>query len=46
MGRINNNIEMLGSRYFSKKNFLRAGKEYNLQGLQSGIFQRLGCSSN
>ena len=42
MGRINNNIEMLGSRYFSKHNFLRAGKEYNLQGLQSGIFQRLG----
>lgn len=45
MGRLNNNIEMLGSKYFSKNNFLRAGKEYNLQALQSGIFQRLGSAA-
>ena len=45
MGRINNNIEMLGSRYFTKKNYLRASKEYNSQGLQSGIFQRLGAAA-
>ena len=45
MGKINNNIEMLGSRYFSKKNYLRAAKEYNLQGLQSGLFQRLGAAA-
>lgn len=45
MGRLNNNIEMLGGRYFSKKNFLRAGKEYNLQALQSGIFKRLGTAT-
>ena len=45
MGRLNNNIEMLGSRYFSKKAFLRAGKQYNLQGLQSGVLQRLGTAA-
>tara|TARA_R100000935_G_scaffold54722_1_gene83882 strand:+ start:1092 stop:6785 length:5694 start_codon:yes stop_codon:yes gene_type:complete len=44
MGRINNGIEMLGQRYFSKSDYIRASKEYNTQGLQSGIFQRLGAA--
>ena len=44
MGRINNGIEMLGQRYFSKSDYIRASKEYNIQGLQSGIFQRLGAA--
>jgi len=41
MGRINNNIEMLGSRFFSKKNYFRASKEYNITALP-GIIQRTG----
>jgi len=45
MGRINNNIEMLGGRFFDKSAYMRASKEFNLQGLQSGIFQRLGSAT-
>ena len=45
MGRINNGIEMLGSRFFPKADYLRATKEYNTMGLQSGIFQRLGAAT-
>jgi len=41
MGRINNNIEMLGSRFYSKKSYLRASKEWNVNGLQS-IIKRTG----
>jgi hypothetical protein len=39
MGRINNGIEMLGSRYFSKQNYARASKEYNINGV-SGLLTR------
>jgi len=39
MGRINNGIEMLGSRYFSKQNYARASKEYNIQGI-TGLLTR------
>ena len=39
MGRINNGIEMLGSRYFSKQNYARASKEYNIQGI-AGLLTR------
>jgi len=39
MGRINNGIEMLGSRFFSKQNYARASKEYNIQGV-SGLLTR------
>ena len=39
MGRINNGIEMLGSRYFSKQNYARASKEYNVHGV-SGLLTR------
>ena len=39
MGRINNNIEMLGSRFFSKKSYFRASQEYNLTALP-GIIKR------
>ena len=41
MGKINNNIEMLGSRFFSKKSYFRASKEYNVTALP-GIIQRTG----
>jgi len=41
MGRINNNIEMLGGRFFSKKNFLRAGGEWNKQAI-TGLVERTG----
>jgi hypothetical protein len=43
MGRINNNIEMLGSRFFSKKNYFRASTEYNVTALPA-IIQRTGSS--
>jgi len=39
LGRINNGIEMLGGRYFSKKDYARATKEYNTKGI-SGILER------
>ena len=41
MGRINNNIEMLGSRFFSKKAYMRASKEYNTVALP-GMIKRTG----
>ena len=41
MGRINNNIEMLGSRFYSKQNFFRASREYNTVALP-GIIMRTG----
>ena len=41
MGRVNNNIEMLGSRFYSKKNYMRASKEYNITALP-GIIKRTG----
>ena len=40
MGRINNGIEMLGSRYFSKQNYVRASKEYNTTGVK-GLLDRV-----
>lgn len=40
MGRINNGIEMLGSRYFSKQNYARASKEYNTTGVK-GLLDRV-----
>jgi len=39
VGRINNNIEMLGSRFYSKKNYFRASEEWNKQAV-SGILHR------
>ena len=39
MGRINNGIEMLGSRFFSKQNYARATKEYNIHGI-AGLLTR------
>ena len=39
VGRINNNIEMLGSRFYSKKNYFRASEEWNKQAVQ-GILHR------
>jgi hypothetical protein len=41
MGRINNNIEMLGSKFYTKKNYMRASKEYNTVALP-GIIKRTG----
>tara|TARA_R110000796_G_scaffold185_14_gene766 strand:+ start:3576 stop:9521 length:5946 start_codon:yes stop_codon:yes gene_type:complete len=41
MGRINNNIEMLGSRFFSKKAYMRASKEWNTVALP-GMIKRTG----
>ena len=41
MGKVNNNIEMLGGRFFSKKNYFRASKEYNITALPA-IIQRTG----
>jgi hypothetical protein len=43
MGRINNGIEMLGSRYFSKQNYARASKEYNVQGIP-GLLTRTSAA--
>ena len=43
MGRINNGIEMLGSRYFSKQNYARASKEYNTQGIP-GLLSRTSAA--
>lgn len=37
LGRINNNIEMLGSRFFPKKSYMRAVGEYNTIALPSLI---------
>jgi len=44
VGRINNNIEMLGSRFYSKKNYFRASKEWNTQAV-SGILERTAIGS-
>jgi hypothetical protein len=44
MGRINNGIEMLGSRYFSKQNYARASKEYNTEGMK-GILNRISTGA-
>jgi len=33
IGRVNNNIEMLGSRFYTKRSFLRASKEFNKRAL-------------
>ena len=43
MGRINNGIEMLGSRYFSKQNYVRATREYNVQGIP-GLLNRTSAA--
>lgn len=43
LGRINNGIEMLGSRYFSKQNYARASKEYNTQGIP-GLLTRTSAA--
>ena len=43
MGRINNGIEVLGSRYFSKKNYARATREYNTQGIP-GLLSRTSAA--
>ena len=44
VGRINNNIEMLGSRFFSKGNYFRASKEWNRQAV-TGILHRTAVGS-
>lgn len=44
LGRINNGIEMLGSRYFSKQNYARASKEYNVHGI-SGLLTRTSMAA-
>lgn len=44
MGRINNNIEALGQRFFSKKSYLRASKEYNTTAVPA-MFERIGAGS-
>ena len=44
MGRINNNIEMLGQRFFSKKAYLRASKEYNTVAVPA-MFERIGSGA-
>jgi len=35
IGRVNNNIEMLGGRFFNRSNFLRSSKEFNKKALYS-----------
>ena len=37
IGRINNNIEMLGQRYFSREAYLRATAEFNKSALQDAV---------
>lgn len=44
LGRINNNIEMLGQRFFSKKAYLRATKEFNTNAIP-GMFERIGSGA-
>ena len=44
LGRINNGIEMLGSRYFAKKSYVRATKEYNIEGTK-GILDRVSAGA-
>jgi len=43
MGRINNSIETLGSRFYDRKDMLRAIKEYNTKGI-SGILSRTSAA--
>jgi hypothetical protein len=44
MGRINNGIEVLGSRYFAKKSYARATREYNVEGTK-GILDRVSTGA-
>ena len=44
MGRINNGIEVLGSRYFAKQSYVRATKEYNVEGTK-GILDRVSAGA-
>ena len=44
LGRINNGIEMLGSRYFSKQSYARATKEYNTEGVK-GLLNRVSAGA-
>ena len=37
IGRINNNIEMLGGRFYNKRSYIRASAEWNKKGLMSLI---------
>ena len=42
MGRINNGIEVLGGRFFSKESYLRATREYNTEGIK-GLLDRVSA---
>ena len=44
MGRINNGIEVLGSRYFSKQSYVRATREYNTEGVK-GLLDRVSAGA-
>jgi hypothetical protein len=44
MGRINNGIEVLGSRYFAKQSYVRATREYNVEGTK-GILDRVSAGA-
>jgi len=44
LGRINNNIEMLGGRFFDKKDYTRASWEFNKRGI-TDLVQRTAMSS-
>jgi len=44
MGRINNGIEVLGSRYFPKKDYVRATREYNTEGVK-GLLDRVSAGA-
>ena len=45
IGRINNNIEMLGARFYTKRSYFRATKEFNLRAL-SDIVTRTGHNTS
>ena len=45
IGRVNNNIEMLGGRFFSRKNFMRASGEFNKKALYS-LVERTSYTDN
>ena len=44
MGRINNGIEVLGGRYFAKQAYVRATREYNVEGTK-GILDRVSAGA-
>lgn len=44
LGRINNGIEALGQRFFSRKSYVRASKEYNKKAVPA-MFERIGSGA-